>query len=226
MLLKTLIPQISTLIPYEYSQIQSPLYDELIFNLLQKAPATKNSTFCHMFGIPGAGKSTFYHSRNWPQHVLVSFDAIMESLPGYQKDLSCIGPAASFQKWEIPARIIGYELLRQAVESRKNIFFDHGGATPAHLDLLKNARNHDYNIQIYYIRCHLENALKHAEIREKIMHRHTPPQMIKQRYQIIASLAEEYQKAADAFYAYDNTPNGFIFNENLSKQPLPQYQAA
>ncbi len=216
MLIQTLIPQISTLAPQDYQEIKRPQYENVISMFLKKAKPTSHPTIYHMFGIPSAGKSTFYNTHNWTQHVLVSFDAIMENLPEYQTDILKLGPVASFQKWEIPARIIGYELLRRAVQEHKNIFFDHGGSTPAHLDLLKNLYTLGYNTEIYYIRCDLENALKRAEKREKQTLRHTPPQMIIQRNKMINQLVNEYKKAADAFYTYDSTSNGFVFNQALS----------
>lgn len=80
-------------------------------------------------GIPGAGKSTFCAGRRWTDRLFVSFDAIMENIPAYQTDIYRLGRAGSFKKWEIPARIVGYELLRRAVEARADIYFEHSGVT-------------------------------------------------------------------------------------------------
>ncbi len=221
MLISTLIPQVSSLIPQDYQEIKQPQFDKLISDYLQTAPTNDNPTLYHMFGIPSAGKTTFYSSHHWPQHVLVSFDAIMEDLPAYQEDVKKTDPVTAFQKWELTARIIGYELLRQAVQERKNIFFDHGGSFPAHLDLLKNLHHLGYNIEVCYIYCDMNEALKRAKEREKQTHRHTPPQMIQHRNEMIAKLIDEYKKAADVFYAYNSTSDGFIFNKALSSAPQP-----
>lgn len=42
----------------------------------------------------------------------------------------------AFKKWELPARIAGYELLRRAIKQKKNIYFDHGGTPICHRELL------------------------------------------------------------------------------------------
>ena len=68
----------------------------------------------------------------------------MESLPQYQQDVQAIGNIKAFEKWQIPARIAGYELLRRAIEAKKNIFFDHGGTPMCHRELLANVKRLGY----------------------------------------------------------------------------------
>ena len=102
--------------------------------------------------------------------------------------------------------------------------FDHGGSNPAHLDLLKNLHQLGYHIEIYHIHCELNEALKRAQEREKKTHCHTPSQMIKQRCEMIAKLSAKYKKAADVFYTYDSTSNGFVLKDKESK--IPQQNAA
>ncbi len=210
MLLRTLIPNISTLIPYDYSHIRSPQSETLLNLALKNIPSVPHPKLIHMFGIPGAGKSTFYHTHTWSPHVFIDFDHIMKQLPQYQQDLFLLGSVEAFDKWEIPARVIGYELLRRAVGLRQNIFFDHGGANTAHLNLIKNLRLLGYSTEMHYVYCSTEQALLRAKQREQQTGRHTPPQIIYERASAVTELAEKYKKIADAFYAYDNSSNQFI----------------
>ena len=157
-----------------------------------------------MLGIPGAGKSTFYSNNNWESHVFIGFDTIMEKIPAYQEDTLKLGSINSFSKWELPARIIGYELLRLAIEAKYNIFFDHSALNNAHLGLLRNLRQQGWFIEMHYINCDVETALNRAEQREKETLRHTPRRLIEERYNLLQSLRPEYEKTADAFYVYDH----------------------
>lgn len=167
-----------------------------------------------MAGIPGAGKTTYYKTHSFEPHVFVGFDDIMEAMPSYQNDVLQKGCVAAFQAWEIPARVIGYELLRRAVEARKTIFFDHGGTNPAHLDLMKNIRRFGYSTEMHYIYCPLGVALQRALDREKTTHRHTPPQMIRERFEKIKPMLNEYQKIVDHFYLVDPSEPAFNICRN------------
>ncbi len=213
MLLKSLMPQISNLIPCEYAEIQTPEYEQIITTALLAAQPAQFPRIVHTLGIPGAGKSTFYKTGQWPGYLFVSFDALMEKMSAYRQDLQKLGSVAAFKNWEIPARIAGYELLRRAVEKRLNIFFEHSGTATAHLDLLKNLRNCGYQIEIDYISCNLETALLRARNRETVTGRHTPPEMIKQRAAILENLCSEYKKIADIFKTYDNSLNQFSLKD-------------
>ncbi len=210
MLLTDLIPNPEEVIPYQYEQIQSAEFDAIIEKHLATATSTNTPKIIHMAGIPGAGKTTFYRSHKWIEHVSIAFDNIMESISGYQTDLKNLGHIEAFSRWELPARVIGYELLRRAVIAKKNIFFDHGGSFSAHIDLMKNIKNFNYTTEMYYISCSLETALARAIKREKETLRNTPPEKIKNRYIKIANSINEYQKIIDKFYQFDNSNNKFV----------------
>ncbi len=218
MQLKQLIPNISDLIPYEYSEIKTPQYENILNDFLKMAPSVSEPVLYHMFGIPGAGKSTFYRQHSWPQHILVAFDDIMEKLPQYQNDLQKFGPVLAFQKWEIPARVIGYELLRRAIDEHKNIFFDHSAANTAHVNLIKNVPNYGYKTEMYQISCSLDTALQRVKDRESIINRHTPENLVRQRYEQVTKLAEQYKTIVDVFCVYDNSCNKFVLLSKVDKQ--------
>ena len=210
MLLTDLIYDTSEVIPFGYDKIKSPETEAIIAKYLQKASPSQYPVLIHMAGIPGAGKTTFYHSRPWPEHVFIAFDDIMESIPAYQADLQKSGTVKAFANWELPARIIGYELLRRAVESRKNIFVDNGGSSKAHLSLMQNIKRFGYNSEMYYISCSLETAIARAAKREKEINRHIPVETIKERYIKTLENIKEYQKIVDKFHYFDSSDCGFI----------------
>ncbi len=83
--LSNLLPAVGLLIPYEYKNIQTPQYDKIIASYLQKAHPSASPRFVQIGGIPGAGKSTFCKTSHWNKRLYISFDKIMESIPGIGK---------------------------------------------------------------------------------------------------------------------------------------------
>ena len=216
MKLQELIPNISQMISYEYDAIRCAEYDAIISRYLNAAAEEAQPRLFHLCGLPGAGKTTFYRSHDWPAHVFIGFDDIMESIPQYQKDVRTLGSVAAFQKWEIPARTVGYELLRRAVSARKTIFFDNGALSEAHLHLLKNIKQYGYKTYMYYIRCDISTACRRAQIRQQETLRHIPVETIEKRAEIEQKVVPQYQKIADEFYTYNNGEKGFQLIESLS----------
>ncbi|MBE6444592.1 MAG: hypothetical protein E7019_00835 [Alphaproteobacteria bacterium] len=194
-----LIPNIHELIPYEYSTIKSPLYEDIINHFLSQADNTSTPVLIHPLGAPGSGKTTFYTSNSWSSHVLVAFDNIMEAIPQYQSDCQNLGNVKAFEKWQIPARIIGYELLRRAIEQKKNIFFDHGGSNQGHIQLIKSIKKYRYTSEMHFIDCPLEICLQRCTQREKQIHRHTPKDMVISRHNQTKLLIDQYKKICDKF---------------------------
>lgn len=203
MLLTDLITEPQELIPHQYNKIKSPQYDAVISKYLQTAPSVEHPVLIHMAGIPGSGKTTYYRTHDWPQHVFIAFDNIMEDLKEYQNDLKAFGAEIAFNKWEIPARIIGYELLRLAVEQHKNIFFDNGGSSQGHLELIKNIKKFGYTTAMYYIDCPLQVAIERSIIREKEINRHIPIETIEDRFYKTINKIKQYQQIVDCFYHID-----------------------
>ena len=199
-----LIPHISEIIPetYDSQKSVSEVFEPIIQKLLNSFPSVKNPKLIHMLGIPGAGKTTFYKNNQikFKNFLRIDFDTLMELLPQYQYDLQVLGSKKAFEKWQIPARIAGYELLNRAIQTKKNIFFDHGGTPTCHQELLKNVKQMGYQTAMYYIDCPVDIALNRAIEREKITKRHTPPQMIKDRSILIQKNLPIYQELVDEFH--------------------------
>lgn len=202
MLIFKLAPSVVDVLPeFRYDDIKSEMTEEVIDKFLSAAPSVDHPFLIHMLGIPGAGKSTYYaaHKEELPPHVFVGFDTVMEALPSYQEDLKKSGSVEAFKKWELPARVIGYELLERAIAAKKNIFFDHGGSPQAHAELLSNIKTLGYKTRMIYVTCDVNVALERAVEREKITHRHTPPQMIIDRAKLVSRLAPQYEEIVDEF---------------------------
>lgn len=118
MQLSDLLPAVGELIPYDYETIRTPEYETLLAGLLAGAVSQTAPHFVQIGGIPGAGKTTFCKNSHWDERLFISFDKIMESLPAYRQDIYRLGAVRAFNRWEMPARIIGYEALRRAVEKK------------------------------------------------------------------------------------------------------------
>jgi len=198
-----IMPSVKSLIPYDYEKIRSAEYDKVIENILQKLRKLKRRTFVQVSGCPAAGKTTFCH-KNFADNFL-SFDNIMEQLPSYQADLKKYGSKEAFSRWEIVARVIGYEVLRRAVEQNLGVVLEHSGVNPAHLELLENIKKRGYNTKSYFVVCDLPLAQKRAAEREKITHRHTPNTMIEERFAQIDSYISKYKKIVDELDVFDTT---------------------
>lgn len=206
MKLTQLIPNVSIVIPYEYEEIKNEEYESIInYYLSDKFPG-KFPKLVHMGGIPGSGKSTFYRKnvdKYYKDFVFIGFDNVMKKISSYDYDVEKFGSVEAFSRWEIPARVAGYELLRRAVEAKYNIFLDHSGLCPPHLELLKNIKNYGYETEMHFIRCDLKKAFLRAEIREKKTKRHTPKKLIEDRYELSKTYINEYEKVVDKLFIYN-----------------------
>ncbi len=170
--IRSIIPGIDEVVPYTYDDDRysfQECFDPIIEQFLKGAPSSDNPKLIHMLGIPGAGKTTFYqeHKDEFKDYVLIGFDLVMEKVPEYRQDREKLGKMEAFNKWEIPARIAGYELLRRAIEQKKNIFFDHGGTPICHRELLSSIKKMGYETTVYYVDCEPERAIDRIAKRER-----------------------------------------------------------
>jgi predicted kinase len=178
-------------------------YEKIITDCLSSATLQDKPLLIHLGGIPGAGKTTFYNNRNWPDHVLVHCDGIMEKLSAYQETLKLEGSKQAFRKFENLARIVAYELLDRAIYNKFNIIMDHGGLFTAHVDLLKNIKNkYQYQTEMHFILCDLKTAISRVAARQKITSRYTPKSIIIERLKKVKQLLPQYQDIVDCFKLY------------------------
>lgn len=217
MQLSDLLPAIGELIPYGYEAIRTAEYDKLIDNLLSGASSQLSPHFVQIGGIPGAGKTTFCKNSHWDEQLFISFDKIMESLPAYQQDVYKSGPVRAFNRWEMPARIIGYEVLRRAVEKKANIYLEHSGVNNPHIQLIHNLRKNGYQTEMYFILCNIDIACSRAGLREKMTGRHTSKEMIIKRNELVKNYLEQYKMIVDNLYIYDTSANKFTLQSNYKK---------
>lgn len=157
--------------------------------------------FIHMCGIPGSGKTSYtqHFLKSNGSFNLVQFDSIMESLTGYQQDCQDYGIEEAFQRWELPARAIGYHLLQNLVEGKRNIFFDHSATNREHPDLIKNVKKHGYQVEMHFIDCSVKEATKRVKARQATIRRHTPLNLISERKELLEELLPHYKGIVDKF---------------------------
>ena len=103
-----------------------------------------------MVGSSGAGKSTFCQ-RKYSLLTLVQFDTIMGKLPSYQADCMRLGLIQAFSKWEMPARVIGYEVIRRLIEKKASFVLEHSGMNPAHIKLIEVLKKQAYHTQMQFL---------------------------------------------------------------------------
>ena len=206
--IRSIISGIDEVVPYTYDderyQFQE-YFDPIIEQTLNEAPSSDNPKLVHMLGIPGAGKSTFYkeHKDEYRDYVLIGFDLVMESVPQYQEDREKLGKMEAFKKWELPARIAGYELLRRAIEQKKNIYFDHGGTPICHRELLDNIKKMGYETTMYYIDCDPQTAIERVAGRERPF----PAERMPERIALVDEQKKVMPDIVDHFIKVDNSKN-------------------
>lgn len=203
--IRSIISGINEVVPYTYDDERymfREYFDPIIDKFLSEVPSVDNPKLVHLLGIPGAGKSTFYknNKKEFEDFVFVGFDHVMEQVPQYQKDREELGKLEAFNKWEIPARIAGYELLRRAIEQKKNIFMDHGGTPICHRELLQNIKRMGYETTMYYIDCDPEVAIERISKRERPF----PKERMPERIALVEKQKDVMPQIVDKFIKVNN----------------------
>lgn len=201
------MPSLKELVTAEYKSIKSAESERLIEESLKGLTSEPKPELIQVSGIPGAGKSTYCAAHQRQNFLFLSFDKIMLSLSGYQQELQQNGSISAFEKYEMPARIIGYELLRRAINKKINIMFEHSGANPTHLELFKNIPAKGYKPKIVFIMCDIALALKRAEVRAKETKRYVPEHLILERAEKMKEYMALYQKEVKNIAVFDGGNN-------------------
>lgn len=175
------------------------IYEEIIRDRLSNHRPCQSPFLINVGGIPGSGKSTFCRklseNPDCASALYIGFDAIMEHvLLPYRKE-EAKNPEEAFRRWELPARIAGYELLKRAVAGKYPIIFEHSGALPRHLSLFETLLQEGYEIHFYYLSIAVEDAKQRVLNRK----RQIPLALIDQRNSILRELLPEYQKICTTY---------------------------
>ncbi len=209
---------IKDILDYHFDDLPADLHKEgsnLINETLSNSKKQSQPNYLHVAGIPCAGKSTFIKNNLTSgvlgeDFVLISFDTIMLNLSGYKNELKNIDTVTTknlaelFKKYEMPARIIGYELLQQSVNNKTNIVFENSGSFMGNLYLMEDLKKYGYLTIFHSIECTKETALKRVSAREIAEQRHTPKQMIEERFKFYEELKSKYQQLADKTIIHNN----------------------
>jgi predicted ABC-type ATPase len=188
----------------EWSDL-SPSLGKIIREIVAGAGAQSNPFLLHTAGIPGAGKSSLADSLEksladlFP--VRVAFDKIMCAIPEYSAEPDSL---LAFSKYELPARAAGYLLVKNLMEKRANIIFDHSASFPKHVDLLKFAKSLGYKVAFVRIVAAPETVKKRILARQAVEGRHTPLNYVDERLVIIEKLLEDYKAVSDVYFEIQN----------------------
>ena len=175
------------------------VYEEIINEYLQKGKAQEIPSLINVSGIPGSGKSTFCKKLLDMAvnscAIYIGFDSIMENkrLPYIKEEIN--HPEEAFQRWELSARIAGYELLRRAIGNKFLIIFDHSSALSQHVDLFNLFLSEGYEVHFNFVFISEEEAKKRVQNRK----RHVPQYYIEERNQNIQKLLPEYKQICTTF---------------------------
>lgn len=191
----------------------APQMNALTDKLLKEVPTAKGQpVFVFTSGVPGSGKTTLTRMlvdnkeqfASVPAHHM--FDQIMEAYPEYHADYEKYGMETAFQKWELVARITGYEVLRQLFKKRANIVFEHSFSDATHVDLLRVLKaDTDYKLVYMPIECPVETCLERIKIRDKDKPRFVPIGYIAERAEVIKELQPNYLSLVDKVVRIDNS---------------------
>ncbi len=206
-MLQILMPSLKELVNADYASVKNAESEALIAECLKEGKPSKSPELLQVSGIPGSGKSTFCATHAAKGFLYLSFDKIMSQLSGYQTELSRHGAEQAFRKYEMPARIIGYELLRRALNLHLNIMLEHSGCNPAHIELFQNIKKIGYKTTVDFILCDTELAVKRAALREKEINRHVPERLIVERAEKFKQYIAAYRKEAQTVLFFDGADN-------------------
>ena len=169
----------------------------------------------HGLWIPWVGKTTRirqFINENTELNELnllsIGNDDIMQAMPDYNAALITDWPEKAFQQFELPARAIWYEVLREGVRSWVNLLLDHSGTAPYRPKLLRELKDKWYYIIMIHVHCEIQEALRRSRIREMETKRHVPESYFPERQKLVDMLKPFYVEIVHEFHMIDNSlPN-------------------
>lgn len=181
---------------FEASAMQGEL-DSIKASFLDAAQPRSNKLFIHMAGLPGSGKSTYCKQHIRPlfeagEVLFLGFDDVMEQISHYNREKEK-DTRTAFKRWEIPARILGYEILAEAFERGLSVVLDNGGANPKHIDLIQVFKENGYRTEMYYLGGSPEELYPRIKQREEETKRHFPQEEMEGRYRSLQKNLECYK---------------------------------
>ena len=180
-MLQSLMPSLKELISADYLSVKTAESERIIGDSLKGLIPVSRPQLKQISGIPGAGKSTYCITHMPTNYLFLSFDKIMTSMSGYQKTLKAKGAEAAYEQYEMPARIIGYELLRRALNKKVNIMFEHSGTNNAHIEMFKNLPAIGYQTEADFIVCDTALAISRIQKRHREISRYVPESLVRER---------------------------------------------
>ncbi len=195
-------------LPIPNSEWSASEFSSEISGLLEESLAScasmDNPTFTVVSGIPGSGKTTLIKdlSLKNPDYLVVAFDAIMERFSLYQSLIKAAVQQKeplrketlikeAFWKTEFIARIVGYELLKRAINRKISIIFEHSSSIEEHVNLYKYIGNRGYNTHFIYR--HVTPTLALERLNNRSSLRFTPLEYIEDRFKKLQVLLPKYK---------------------------------
>lgn len=173
-------------------------------------------------GASGVGGSTFTErclaDGTFPKNAYVMDpDRVMEKMPEYQELLKAQGVQAAFEACEMPARELAESMFRDARGRKANIVIDMSFSRHEFVEMLRGAKEREYRIEFYHIRCDADEAARRVAERQ----RYTSPEKIYERAQALEQLMPFYAQFIDTYRLLDNSDPGCPFRLVSCNKPLP-----
>lgn len=173
--------------------------ESLILEYLKQCSTSNQPNILVVAGIPFSGKSTYienFLNVESTRYLSISFDAIMQRLSMYQQLTRRYGLQVAFEKTELLARMVGYELLHRAVEARLPIVFEHSSTPKEHVALYRAIQNvYGYQIEMALMNVSLKVATQRANEfnGKRDDNRYTPAHYLDERHNMLQELIPAYE---------------------------------
>lgn len=182
-------------------EVTTHKFEEIINSYLLKNRPVSQPFLINFSGIPGAGKTTWCKmvSEVMANVIYISFDEIMKNQKLPYKTEARKDANKAFERWELPIKIAGYELLRRAVKRRYNILFEHSSSIPQHVELFKWIISEGYDVHFRYIDVDIDEAKERVIKRNEVAGRFFPIELIDERDVALRKLLPQYEEICTTY---------------------------